>query len=99
MGLTKFEFFLANSSWDTQGIFLSESAYDLEKFHKYYDVVFIDRSGHFNIAYDLNINIYLKIKHEAKLAMKYLDDGKFNSFQSLFITKMPSYLLYDAVLK
>lgn len=72
---------------------------ELESFRNDFDVVFVDRTGKYNLAADLDVNVYRKIRKEASLAVKYLDDGKLNSFQALFITKMPYYLQYDAVVK
>lgn len=60
---------------------------------------FLDCTGHYNLAANLDVNIYRRVKHEAQLALLYLNEGKFTSFQTLFMTKMDFYLQFDVLIK
>lgn len=91
--------YLSQSTWDTEGVTMADDKSNLPLFNAHYDTVFIDRTGHYNLASNLNLNVYLKVKYEAGLAINYLDEVKINSFQTLFMTSMPFYLQYDAVIK
>ncbi|XP_011199352.2 nucleolar protein 6 [Bactrocera dorsalis] len=98
---------LAYSAWDEdgKGISLSDNSTDLanqptlEQFHTYYDVVFVDVTGFFNIAANLNAEIYRRVRLEAKLAVDMLNDMKINSFHMLFMKKIPLYSQFDNILK
>ncbi|RZC39988.1 nucleolar protein 6 [Asbolus verrucosus] len=70
----------------------------LDNFRENFDVVFLDKTGCYNIASFLNLDVYKKIKSECAIAFKLLDDGGINSFHSLFITKLPKELQYDLIL-
>ncbi|EFA06414.1 nucleolar protein 6 [Tribolium castaneum] len=69
----------------------------LDSFKENYDVVLLDRSGCYNVASFLNLQVYKKIKSECEIAFKLLDGG-INSFHSLFITKLTLELQYDLIL-
>ncbi|XP_017474357.1 PREDICTED: nucleolar protein 6 [Rhagoletis zephyria] len=98
---------LAYSAWDEdgKGISLSDNSTDLanqptlEQFHTYYDVVFVDATGFYNMAANLTPDLYRRVRLEAKLAVDMLNDMKINSFQILFMTKFPLYSQFDNLLK
>ena len=89
---------LANSSWNKSGISLNPETDNLEKFQKYFDVVFLDVSGYMNICANLSVDLYLRIKQECSTAIHLLDNKKMNSFQLLFLSKYPFYVQYDHIL-
>lgn len=60
---------------------------------------FLDCTGHYNLAANLDVNIYRRVKHEAQLALLYLNEGKFTSFQTLFMSKLDFYLQFDVLIK
>lgn len=70
-----------------------------EGFRKSCEVVLLDKSGCFNVVAFLNLEGYRKIKSEAELAVQFLDENRSNSFEALFITKVPFLLQYDLVLR
>ncbi|GLV36428.1 Maternal transcript 89Ba [Carabus blaptoides fortunei] len=90
--------YLLQSTWDTEGVTMADDKINLPVFHAHYDTVFVDRTGHYNLTSNLSLNVYLKVKYEAGLAINYLDESKMNSFQALFMTSMPFYIQYDAVI-
>ena len=58
----------------------------MEEFHKYYEVVFLDQSGLLNLTSKLSKSTYLRVKHEAKLSLKLLNNKTISDcFQLLFI--------------
>lgn len=96
---------LAASEWDTNGISMWKPSVQptppiLEEFHKYFDVIFLDSSGFFNITYNLDIEVYKRIRYESQNAIKFLNNYKegSNAFNWLFMTKMPYYQQYDHII-
>lgn len=98
--------YLANSAWNVQGkgltIHVKESGEqnqpNLEEFHKYFEVVFTDSSGFLNLCANMSEDVYKRIRLEAKIALELLDNPSVNSFQCLFMSKIPLYLQYDQFL-
>lgn len=70
----------------------------IEKFKKYFNIVILDKSGCFNIAAFLDINIYLKVKEMCHLAIKLLDEDPTTAFANLFLVDYPFYVQYDIIL-
>lgn len=70
-----------------------------EELHKNFEVVFVDRSGCYNVFAFFDLGSYHKLKSEAKIAGANLDDPRFNSFGSLFITKLPIVVQFDLVVR
>lgn len=98
--IRNFWIYINSSDWHKEPITLCDEVKE-EKFKTYlqnYDVVFLDKSGSYNLASFLCLDVYLKIKYEAELAVNFLDNANFNSFTALFMTKMNSELQYDAIL-
>lgn len=93
--------FISKSEWHNKPISISgdikENTY--EQFKKHFDVVFLDKSGCNNLTAFLNLETYLKLKSESTLAMQYLDNDQLNSFDLLFMTKLPFILQYDMILR
>ncbi|RZF33027.1 hypothetical protein LSTR_LSTR007588 [Laodelphax striatellus] len=67
--------------------------------HQHYEVVFVDVTGFVNLAAELGRCTYLRVKEEAELALKYLENPSLDSFQVLFMTKMPFLHQYDHIVK
>ncbi|XP_052891301.1 nucleolar protein 6 [Anopheles moucheti] len=89
---------LAGSSWDKQGIsFDSSSQETLSLFFRYYDVVFIDPLGMLNIAANLPVDLYRRVRHESALAIRMLDNHKINCFLALFLSNYPAITQYDHI--
>ncbi|XP_061392483.1 nucleolar protein 6 [Musca vetustissima] len=98
---------LALSNWNemNKGISLSSGASSvpnqptLEQMHSHFKVVFIDCTGFYNICSNLSEDMYKRIQMESKLAVDMLNDMKLNSFQYLFMMKVPLYTQMDHILK
>ncbi|XP_045465928.1 nucleolar protein 6-like isoform X2 [Harmonia axyridis] len=97
---TKFLFFIHTIDLTQKAISICEeiSEEDLCTYKSYFDIVLMDKTGHYNTAAFLNINAYLKMKHECKLALDILDQWNIHSFSELFLTNITLYLQYDAIL-
>lgn len=96
---------LSQSDWNRRGrgVTLCSSELvpnqpTLDQFHEHFELVFIDVTGFTNICANLPLEMYLRVKLESQIAINFLDDKKINSFQCLFMTKMPFYLQYDQIL-
>lgn len=90
---------ISNSDWTKEGFSMgltsSQDAVPLENYHKIYEVVFVDPSGLLNLAAAMSATDFLRIKHEAGLAMKILDSSAAESFESLFIRKIELHQMCD----
>lgn len=72
---------------------------ELMKYKSAFDIVLMDKTGYYNTTSFLHLNTYLKIRHECKLAMNILDQPEStNSFANLFLTDVPVYLQYGAII-
>lgn len=67
--------------------------------HTYYEVVFVDASGFYNICCNLSKEIYARVRQESKLAVDMLNDMNVNSFHMIFMIKYPLYSQFDHILK
>ncbi|XP_055379758.1 nucleolar protein 6 [Condylostylus longicornis] len=96
---------LASSSWneETKGLSLHSKVEDnpnqpnIDQMHQYFDLVFIDCTGFLNVCANMSLDIYLRIKYEANRVIDLLNDNKINSFQELFMTKIPHHIQFDHV--
>lgn len=70
----------------------------IEDFHNFYDVVMVDHSGYCNVLSFLSIDLYRRIRYSCLCAIKLLDNKTVNSFQQLFLIKIPFYLQYDQII-
>ena len=69
----------------------------LEKFHAAYEVVFVDSTGYFNLCGNMSSITYHRIQHEAVMALKLLEKESTESFEDLFVIKVPFVESFDAV--
>lgn len=72
---------------------------DPEIFHQYFDVVFIDSTGYYNICANLSLDVYLRVRNDSATALKLLNNEHVNSFRFLFATKMPIYTQVDHIIQ
>lgn len=93
---------LSLSDWSNNGISLArdeESKNRIVEYHKFYDCVFLDVTGHHNIAANLTVNNYEWIKSEAEFAVKCLNDANATSFHDLFLKHLPFYSTFDQFIR
>lgn len=89
---------LSQTDWTKEGITMtSQQDNNLQLFHQFYEVVFLDVTGFCNLAATLTRHTYLRVKKEAELALKCLDNPDMNSFQALFMTPVPFFRQFDHV--
>ncbi|KAG7161793.1 nucleolar protein 6-like [Homarus americanus] len=95
-------FALSSVDWTVKGPSMCSSPPDdgpsLEVIHCLYDVVFMDPSGVVNMASTLISADYLRVKHEAELALSFLDSSASDSFESIFIKKVERFQFSDQLL-
>ncbi|CAB3244187.1 unnamed protein product [Arctia plantaginis] len=71
----------------------------IEVFHQHFPVVFIDKTGYYNICWQMNRSTYNMLKRECALAIDMLDNGKINSFIPLFMTPVKPLMQFDHILR
>ncbi|KAK6624363.1 hypothetical protein RUM44_011222 [Polyplax serrata] len=86
--------------WTKNGITLCKTTDDaniptMTQFHAHHKVVFVDATGYHNLCYAMSPFMFKRIQHEAKLALDCLNNQNVNSFQALFIAKVPFYHHFD----
>ncbi|CAL1615889.1 unnamed protein product [Knipowitschia caucasica] len=93
--------FLASTDLSVNGISLSKNtdstAPSLEEFHKAFQVVFVDPSGHLNLCADMTACTFKHIQHEASVSMEFWDNATVDGFQSLLMTPKPMIRTSDHV--
>ncbi|KAH1001156.1 hypothetical protein HUJ04_013403 [Dendroctonus ponderosae] len=91
--------FISSGEWEAKPISLSEvSSEHLQIFQSQFKLVFLDETGCYNLAAFLNFEVYRRVQTESALALQHLNEGRMDSFQLLFLTKLPFALQYDAVI-
>lgn len=97
--IRNFWYFISKSDWINEPISICNDVKSdtFLMFRDHFDVVFLDGTGCFNVTWLLNLEVYLKLKHEATLAVQFLDDRLSISFDCLFLKKIPFPLQYDTV--
>ncbi|XP_055904570.1 nucleolar protein 6 [Eupeodes corollae] len=97
---------LALSTWDEDGKgitlcndFSAPNQPTLQQFSAYYKVVFADFTGFSNICANLSVDVYQRVKAEAKRTIDILNNTKINSFPLVFMTNCPVFTQYDHILK
>ncbi|XP_072288566.1 nucleolar protein 6 [Eucyclogobius newberryi] len=93
--------FLASTDLTVNGISLAKNtdstAPSLEEFHKAFQVVFVDPSGHLNLCADMTACSYKQLQHEASVSMEFWDNATVDGFQSLLMTPKPMIRTSDHV--
>lgn len=91
--------FIVQTNLQNMPISLANSSSNvLNIFKQHFDIVFLDKTGYYNLTTFLSAEIYFKMKSECELALKHLDANKNNSFYQLFLTKIPFHLQYDIII-
>ncbi|KAH9363405.1 hypothetical protein HPB48_019463 [Haemaphysalis longicornis] len=67
----------------------------LDDFRASYPVVFVDPGGFLNVWASVSTEAYLRVKHEARLAISFLDSCSADSFEVLFVTSLPFERTFD----
>ncbi|KAL3225012.1 hypothetical protein MRX96_026198 [Rhipicephalus microplus] len=70
----------------------------LEDFHASYSLVLVDAGGFLNVCAPVSTEAYLRVKHEARLAITFLDSCSADSFEVLFVTPLPFERTFDCFL-
>ncbi|XP_061927318.1 nucleolar protein 6 isoform X2 [Apis cerana] len=90
--------YLVQVDWCESGVTMNQNEDNKNRifsYHKYYDCVFLDSTGYYNITTHIFKSTYKWIQKEAQLSLNHLDSAHANSFQSLFMRKVPFYMAFD----
>ncbi|CAH2049628.1 unnamed protein product, partial [Iphiclides podalirius] len=93
---------LKSSEWDTKGVSLfkgSSPAPSLEDFQQNFPVIFVDKSGYYNICWDMRKGTYNALRRECGIAIDMLDNPKINSFIPLFMTPVHNLMQFDHIIR
>ncbi|KAL4720931.1 hypothetical protein ACJJTC_015183 [Scirpophaga incertulas] len=92
--------FLKSSELDVNGITLhkGEETPSLVEYHQHFPVVFLDRTGYYNICWQMCKGTYSALKRESALAVDMLDNSNINSFLPLFMVSFQPLLQFDHIL-
>nr|CAD7411264.1 unnamed protein product [Timema poppensis] len=94
--------YLAQSDWTNFGVSLAEQSRGtppVSEFHQHFEVVMVDSTGYCNLCANMSKETYERVKREADLAVRCLDNPNINSFQVLFMTSVPFYRQYDQIVR
>nr|CAD7260993.1 unnamed protein product [Timema shepardi] len=94
--------YLAQSDWTNFGVSLAEPSSGtppVSEFHQHFEVVLVDSTGYCNLCANMSKETYERVKREADLAVRCLDNPNINSFQVLFMTSVPFYRQYDHIVR
>ncbi|XP_015124315.1 nucleolar protein 6 [Diachasma alloeum] len=89
---------LVQTNWSETGITMCpdiEAKSRVIEYQKYYDCVFLDSTGHHNLAANITLENYLWLRSEAEVAVRSLDNASIDSFQVLFMRRLPFYSIFD----
>ncbi|XP_061379629.1 nucleolar protein 6 [Danaus plexippus] len=89
---------LKSSEWDVKGITLCKENSSLDDFHNHFPVVFLDRTGRYNILWELCKGTYYALRRESCLAIEILDNVKINSFIPLFMKPVTPLIQFDHII-
>lgn len=90
--------YLTKVDLSVSGITMSQdenSKNRIENYHRYYDCVFLDDTGYYNITAFMDKSTYHWVQKEAEICLNHLNSAHANSFQSLFMRKVPFYMTFD----
>lgn len=91
---------LKSSELDKTGLSLHKGPCpSIEDFHRHFPVVFIDRTGYYNVCWQMGRGTYISLKRECGLAIDMLDNARINSFIPLFMTPVKVLMQFDHVLR
>lgn len=93
---------LKTSKWDTEGLALCKMEAlvpTVSEYLKYFPVVLLDRTGYYNICWQMCIGTYNALRRESALAVEMLDNTKINSFIPLFMVPFNPILQFDHILR
>lgn len=90
---------LMNIDWLSEGLsYFEDSSDKIAEYFKYFPIVFLSPSGSMNLCYDITEDMYLRLKHEAKLADQLLATSNQDSFDTLFLKKVEFSKKFDVMI-
>lgn len=71
----------------------------MDTFHHHFDVVFLDVTGYLNLAANVPLDVYLRVRDESSKALNFLTTATLGNFRHLFTNQRPVYHQYDHIIK
>ncbi|XP_045501152.1 nucleolar protein 6 [Colias croceus] len=93
--------YLKTSEWDTKGLSLykEDDTPPIDEFLQYFPVVFLDKTGYYNICWQMCKGTYNALRRESAMAVDMLDHPKINSFIPLFMTPVVPLTQFDHIIR
>ncbi|XP_038221323.1 nucleolar protein 6 [Zerene cesonia] len=93
--------YLKTSDWDTKGLSLckAEDSPPIDEFLEHFPVVFLDKTGYYNICWQMCKGTYNALRRESAMAVDMLDHPKINSFIPLFMTPVVPLTQFDHIIR
>lgn len=89
---------LAESDWHKRGLsYYEDSADKLSMFQEHFPVVFLSPSGNLNLCYNITIDLYNRLRHEALLSQEILAKNSQETFELLFLKKLDFINKFDVL--
>ena len=106
-GMSEFQIFrvfiltMASSNWVEEPVSLlpegQEPPVDPVSFTPFFPVTFIDTSGYVNLAADMSLSCYSRVRHEAQISLSQLDSAR--AFDLLFNSTLSFLESFDCVVR
>lgn len=89
---------IISSEWSTKGAsYFEDSADKIATFKEAFPVVFLSPSGNLNLCYNITLDLYNRLKHEAQVAQHILDSNSPDTFELLFLKKVEFINKFDVI--
>lgn len=89
---------IAESDWSDAGLSFYDDARDkIPTFKQFFPVIFLSPSGNLNMCYNIPIDLYDRLKHEARLSQVVLCTNATNTFDQLFLKRVEFLSKFDVI--
>lgn len=89
---------IATSDWAGAGLsYFEDNSENIGEFKKMFPVVFLSPSGKLNLCYNITIDLYNRLKHEAEISQITLSKNCPDNFELLFLKKLDFVNKFDAI--
>lgn len=90
--------FILLSDWANYGAsYFDDSKEKIPTFKQAFPVVFLSPSGNLNLCFNVTLDLYDRLKHEAQVAQSILDSNSPDTFELLFLKKIDFINKFDVI--
>lgn len=89
---------IVSIDWSTDGLSYYEDSKDkIGSFKSVFPVVFLSPSGNMNLCYNITIDLYRRLRHEAEIAQNVLSANCPDTFEQLFLKRLDFVSKFDVI--